>query len=518
MFVAWGWVVRSLLLLLLDLGAIAIAALGSLILRDNLEFSPDRIVALAPYLLSSVVFGAILLPIVGTNRGFWRYSTFDDFLRVCVAASLTVLAATSATFAYDRLEGLARAVPILHVILTIALMCALRAAMRLRHGLRVRSRITPGLGSALRTEKVLVVGMNTVAELFVRSAQQLAKDTMHIVGVLGRNDRHLGRILHGVPVLGLPDELPAVLQRLEVHGIEVNRIVVTTAPLDLSQSARDALTAVEDGSDIVVDYFAERLGFSKRATPSQSLHDAGSADDRPLPSLRAIVDHGLLAQPYWRLKRAFDFGLSLLLIVAMAPVMLVVAAAVAIDIGMPVLFWQERPGAFGRRLRLYKFRTMSSAHDDEGNRIPESERSSAIGRFLRRTRLDELPQLFNILLGEMSFVGPRPLLPVDQAPAHMGRLAIRPGLTGWAQVHGGRVVNAADKAAMDLWYIRNASFAVDLLIATKTLRMVLFGERADAGAIAAAWEDAESWGPSILGAETSEVGCDPSSQAMRGAT
>jgi len=170
-----------------------------------------------------------------------------------------------------------------------------------------------------------------------------------------------------------------------------------------------------------------------------------------------------------------------------------VAAAVAIDVGIQVLFWQERPGILGRRLRLHKFRTMRSGHDENGRRLSESERSSSTGRFLRRLRLDELPQLFNILLGEMSFVGPRPLLPVDQSPAYSARLAVRPGLTGWAQVHGGRDVSAGDKAVMDLWYIRNASFRLDLLIAFKTACMIVFGERTDEDAIAAAWKDAEAW-------------------------
>lgn len=179
--------------------------------------------------------------------------------------------------------------------------------------------------------------------------------------------------------------------------------------------------------------------------------------------------------------------------IATAPVMLLVAVAVALDVGVPVLFWQERPGRFGRRLRLYKFRTMRSAHDVDGNRIAEERRSSPIGRFLRRTRLDELPQLFHILTGEMSFVGPRPLLSSEQAPAHAARLAVRPGLSGWAQVHGGRAVSISDKAAMDLWYIRHASFRTDVLIAWKTARMILFGEKPDGAAVDAAWRDAEEW-------------------------
>lgn len=487
---------RPLALLIFDLVAVFVAAILALFLRDNLELSPDRLVGLWPYIIHSLIAATIIFPVVGTNRGFWRYSTFSDFLRIVAASGLIVLAATSATFAYNRLDGLARAVPILHGLLAVALMCALRAAMRVLHGWR--SRLTPlhTLAAPSRTEKVLVIGMNAVGELFVRSARQFAKNTIHVVGVLGRNDRHRGRLLHGVSVLGLPDELTAVLRRLAVHGVDVDRIVVAVPPADLSQAARDALTTVEDGSGVVVDYFGERLGFAEHQVEAHSRSrwmGDGGGEGGPLPSLRQIVDQGLFARPYWRAKRAFDFVASLVAIVVMAPVMIVVAVAVAIDVGVPVLFWQERPGLLGGRLRLYKFRTMRSAHDGNGERIPDADRSSLIGRFLRRSRLDELPQLFNILLGEMSFIGPRPLLPVDQPPGHSGRLAVRPGLTGWAQVHGGRNVSPADKAAMDLWYVRNASFRLDLLIVVKTVRMLVGEEKTDAGAVAQAWKDVEAW-------------------------
>jgi lipopolysaccharide/colanic/teichoic acid biosynthesis glycosyltransferase len=138
-------------------------------------------------------------------------------------------------------------------------------------------------------------------------------------------------------------------------------------------------------------------------------------------------------------------------------------------------------------MRLYKFRTMRGAHGADGRRIPDADRLSVVGATLRRMRLDELPQLVNVLTGSMSFVGPRPLLPVDQQADMPERLAIRPGLTGWAQVKGGRDISPADKAALDLWYIKNASLLVDLWIVMETVRMVLLGERTDRGAINQAW-------------------------------
>src|SRR5262249_44688585 len=164
-------------------------------------------------------------------------------------------------------------------------------------------------------------------------------------------------------------------------------------------------------------------------------------------------------RPYWRIKRMMDFAGAACLLVVGLPLAVLVAMLVAIDVGLPATFWQERPGFGGSPFKLYKFRTMSAAHDTEGRRVPDQERLSMIGRFLRRARLDELPQLYNILVGEMSFVGPRPLLPVDQHPAHAARLLVRPGLTGWAQVIGGREISAEDKTALDVWYVHNASLS-----------------------------------------------------------
>ncbi len=132
---------------------------------------------------------------------------------------------------------------------------------------------------------------------------------------------------------------------------------------------------------------------------------------------------------------------------------------------------------------------MADAHDADGKRKSDDERSSVIGDFLRRSRLDELPQLLNILKGEMSFVGPRPLLPVDQPIDRAARLLVRPGLTGWAQIKGGRQISPADKAALDVWYVGNMSLALDIEILLGTMPMLIFGERVTETAIGQAWRD-----------------------------
>jgi lipopolysaccharide/colanic/teichoic acid biosynthesis glycosyltransferase len=126
---------------------------------------------------------------------------------------------------------------------------------------------------------------------------------------------------------------------------------------------------------------------------------------------------------------------------------------------------------------------MSASHDKHSRRVPDDQRVSAVGQFLRRIRLDELPQLVNVLIGEMSFIGPRPLLPRDQSPDYAARLLIRPGITGWAQVNGGRIISALDKWILDLWYVQNASFLLDFKIVLRTVQMILFGDRIDDQAV-----------------------------------
>ena len=198
----------------------------------------------------------------------------------------------------------------------------------------------------------------------------------------------------------------------------------------------------------------------------------------------------MLAQRrYWKFKRVIDAAAAFVLLVICSPIILFTAALVAASLGFPVVFWQQRPGLGGRPFRLHKLRTMNSAHTRDGSRRSDRERTTLIGSVLRRVRADELPQLFNILRGDMSFVGPRPLLPRDQSAAYRARLLVRPGLTGWAQVVGGRDISAEDKAALDVWYVRNASLALDIEIALRTVPVVLFGERISASLIERAWRD-----------------------------
>ena len=172
------------------------------------------------------------------------------------------------------------------------------------------------------------------------------------------------------------------------------------------------------------------------------------------------------------MKRTFDLLVSLILLILLSPVMLVIAVLVRIKLGRPVLFSQERPGLHGRLFRLYKFRTMRDARGADDRLLPDEERLTKFGRFLRASSLDELPELFNVLKGEMSLVGPRPLLVAyleRYTPEQARRHEVLPGITGWAQVNGRNALSWESKFKLDVWYVDNRSFWLDLKILFLTL-------------------------------------------------
>lgn len=177
-------------------------------------------------------------------------------------------------------------------------------------------------------------------------------------------------------------------------------------------------------------------------------------------------------------KRLFDFAVAAILLILLAPVMVATAFAVAWSMGFPVLFRQMRPGLHGHPFHVFKFRTMSSQTDGAGNLLPDEQRLTRVGAFMRRVSLDELPQLFNVLRGDMSLVGPRPLL-MEYLPLYnaeqMRRHDVRPGVTGWSQVNGRNAISWQDKFALDVWYVDNRSFWLDLRILALTARWVWSG-------------------------------------------
>ena len=175
-------------------------------------------------------------------------------------------------------------------------------------------------------------------------------------------------------------------------------------------------------------------------------------------------------------KRLFDLALTLPGLVVLSPLLAFIALMVRAKLGSPVLFRQVRPGLGGRPFTIYKFRTMTDARGSDGKLLPDGERLTRFGRFLRSASLDELPELFNVLKGDMSLVGPRPLLMeyLDRyTPEQARRHEVKPGITGWAQVNGRNALGWEQKFAMDVWYVDHRSLRLDAKIILRTIGKVL---------------------------------------------
>ncbi len=479
-----------------DLVLLAVAAITALALRENATLEADKIRAILPYLMVSTAVAIPTNLALGLDRAFWRFSALADFIKVLTWISFTVLAATVLVFVYNRLDGVSRSIPILHALVAICLLVGTRVAVRALHLSRLRTP-DPALiarpGSAARDDCVLIVGVNDLTWLFLRALGELDQDNVRIAGIVATTPRPNRQTVRGHRIYGADEHVPDIIRGLMVHGVRVRRIIVTVDPASLPEELAESLNAIASQGRVRVETLFDLIGLRAQdpaRQPDASTGSPGTAKNARMAggsSSENLDTVSIANRPFWKIKRAGDFLVAAILLVLLAPLTLSVGCAVAIWIGRPLIFWQDRPGRGGRRFRLYKFRTMAPAHGADGGTLADDQRLNWLGQFLRMTRLDELPQLWNILAGDMSFVGPRPLLLADQVEGETVRLLIRPGLTGWAQVMGGRAVSAADKMALDAWYVRNASPLLDFRILFKTVPIIIGGERITSEA-KRAWE------------------------------
>lgn len=478
---------RRLSLLFVDGAIILFTGFLAVALRDNFEFSAEKLAAGWVYHVAVVAATICIIPLVGLDRSIWRFSSLSDYLMLSVTCFFIIAAASLVTLIASRFDDVARTIPIIHYVVATFVLIAIRVAFRRKHDRRRRRSSLSSPDDLLEGDPkqyvhVLVVGLNRLAETYIEAVEEFASERIRVVGLVSVKDRHVGRLVATCPVLGAVEDVETIIRDLEPHGTKIERIVVAEDFNQLSDDARWSLLRLESNGECDLQIFAEQLDLVDRDTSKSILKEPHSSDRRfsaPPPlrfSFPASLIHAMSRRPYWSAKRAIDATAALLLLLVLSPVIIVTAVVVGFFIGFPVAFWQQRPGLGGAPFRLYKFRTMHPAHDANGRRLTDDERLSHVGIVLRRFRLDELPQLFNILIGDMSFVGPRPLLPRDQSSEDRARLLVRPGLTGWAQVVGGREISAEDKAALDVWYVKNATLWLDLKIAIRTIAMLVAGE------------------------------------------
>ena len=263
--------------------------------------------------------------------------------------------------------------------------------------------------------------------------------------------------------------LARVLRRL---APQANATVVLDADADVVRARKPELSPSE---------IEEQRAAYRRLSASNPRYRLIAADQSPEAvagdASRAIIDVlGRRRYPQSQLKRLFDVTASIAALALLWPVLLAVALLVRTSLGSPILFKQQRPGLGGRRFTMYKFRTMKDLTYSNGRRRPDAERTTRFGNLLRSTSLDELPELVNVLRGEMSLVGPRPLLLEylpRYSPEQMRRHEVLPGITGWAQINGRGVTAWSERFALDVWYVDHRSMLLDLRIVLVTIGKVL---------------------------------------------
>jgi lipopolysaccharide/colanic/teichoic acid biosynthesis glycosyltransferase len=462
---------RRALILAHDTFMAAVSFVLAMLLRAPETWTPENTYAL---ILGSVLF-AILSAIVffslSLHKSVWRWSSTADQMAVVRAATLAVFLFVPTMFVVGRLDGIGRSVPFIQWFVLVTLLSGSRFLYRwymARKGDRSLFR---------QRTPVLLLGTGEGAAIYLHALDATPGSAFYAVGMLCDQGDLVGRSFNGVPVLGSAEDLEQVLVDLETHGIFAERMIVTKPVESLPAGLVARLGGIARRHGVEIDTLPDLL--------SLRLGGGGVVvtADEPMP----------IGAPRWlEIKRLLDVATSAALLLFTAPISLLAAFMVLVEMGNPVLFRQVRPGHGLRPFTLLKFRSMRSPRNADGRLLSDPERTGTVGRFLRRTRLDEIPQLVNVLKGDMSFIGPRPLLPRDLADLADGgweRSRLRPGLTGWAQVNGGHQLTNPDKMALDLWYIRHASPWLDLKIVALTVRMVVFGEKVNQPAI----DEARAW-------------------------
>lgn len=413
------------------------------------------------------VLAVVLFEIGGVHRAFWRFATAADLATLAVGSALLAGAVTVALFLIDRLQAVPRSVPILFAILTFLLLAGARIGWMLLAPRRTaRGDTADTAPTAFRP--VLLVGAGEGAALAIQLLRHAGGPVYRPVAILDE-EATLGREVMGVPVVGRLSDLGAALARLQVRGLRPARLLITKSPAAFPAEALRRLRERAYVERLPVDFLSDLV----------RLRWAGEAAEEPIaPSPAAAQEPAALA--YLLTKRAFDTVVAAVALVLTTPFLLAIGLLVYLTIDRAVLFRQVRRGRGLVPFTLVKFQTLKDPIGPDGRLLREDERQTPLGSFLRRFRLDELPQLWNVLVGDMALVGPRPLVEADLAALPDGgreRARVRPGLTGWAQVNGGQILGPREKYALDLWYLRHASFTLDLRILWLTLVTALRGER-----------------------------------------
>jgi lipopolysaccharide/colanic/teichoic acid biosynthesis glycosyltransferase len=432
------------------------APLLALSVRDAYILNYKFFALTALYCLISGIFTLVACIAFRLHDSLPRYFSGHDALDVVKAAVCALLMTYLVLFIFSRLEGIPRGAPVVHALLLAGGLIAARVIARAYDS-------DPNVKlakSSVGRENIIMVGANHLTSLYIKLLGTAWPHRYNFIAVLDDRAQSTGRTMAGVNILAATNNLETVIDEFVVHGVETSRVIVGGEETSLAEDALKDIRRICARKKIKLDFVPQLIGLSELRPSIELAYEANpvAAPNFDLPR-------------YFEVKPVIDFVAALAMILFF-PLVIFAGILVLLDVGMPLLFWQERIGQGGRRFLLYKFRTLRAPFDAEGKPVPERQRLSATGRLLRQSRLDELPQVLNMLVGDMSLIGPRPLLPVDQPKNPTTRLMVRPGMTGWAQVNGGKFLTPEEKDEYDEYYIRHASIWFDLYILWLTLKVV----------------------------------------------
>jgi lipopolysaccharide/colanic/teichoic acid biosynthesis glycosyltransferase len=453
--------------------------------------NPRAIFSLAPaviatYVVISGCFSLLFFMWFRVARSVPNYFSIHDAGDLTKAALCAVTSTAALSFTITRLDQIPRSVPAIHFLTLLTILLS----FRLFHGkLAQHQESRAARDVSHQSEKnVIIVGAGALASLYVGFLESIPYGGWRIAAILDDNKWLHGRSILGHTIMGGTQDAEALLNDFAQHGLKITSVIVCDRDRDRAFRYRDRLERLCSSRDLRLELLVERLGVLESESP---VHKS--------PARPMILPNAA----YFSTKRLFELMIASIGLLVFLPVLALTALLILASLGSPVIFWQRRVGRHGRTIFVYKFKTMRNAVDRQGRLLAARDRTTRVGEILRATRLDELPQLLNIIHGDMAIIGPRPLLPIDQPAEPSLRLAVAPGLTGWAQINGGKLVSVEEKNALDEWYVRNASPWLDLKIIWRTVLTVVWGDRRDenqlAAALARANKDRRWRGSTIVG-------------------
>ncbi|MGI9486308.1 MAG: sugar transferase [Geminicoccaceae bacterium] len=457
---------RRLIITAHDLTMLTAAFPISIFLRENFDPDAQHIVPAAYGSAVLFMIALFVFRVMGVQQNMWRYSSPRDLMVVARALFIVTAIFVPAMFLIDRLDGIPRSVLVIFWFVAFAGLCSTRLlyiwAVTWIDG-------RPHSMSRWERCRILVLASIRPSSTVIQSVNIRCAHKVQIVGVVSE-DAERGRTLLGIEVLGNAKRLPQILASLDIVGSYPHAIILDEADEPARHWLMDHL---ETAAPSIPVFRSTAIGQLSQFVDKHQPRDQ-------------LITFNSNPKSYLEAKRMIDIAAASIGLVFLSPLLVLIAGLLYLLHGAPIMFTQARAGRYLQEFRLVKFRTMREPFDSTGKALDDKDRVTRLGLLLRATRLDELPQFWNVLRGDMSLIGPRPLLHRDMpSDAHIlaERYSVRPGITGWAQVNGGHQVENHQKMALDIYYIRNASLGLDAKVLFMTVKMMLFGESVDRVAI-----------------------------------